>query len=100
MLVHNTCRPNGTYEKAPYHNNGNAVKSAAPIDGQSALDNSLSLGTKTNRRIGISEGQFVVLDQTPPGIYHGHVRSWNELSSVMKNVLRKAGLVKKSGKII
>ena len=59
----------------------------------------------TNRRIGISEGEFVVLDQTsggafPSGVFHGHVRSWGELTSRMQAVLRKAGLVTKGGKII
>ena len=36
VLVHNADYPKspGDYEKAPYHNKGNDVKSAAPVDGQ------------------------------------------------------------------
>lgn len=69
------------------------------------MHNSLSIGNNTNRRIGISDNEFVVLDQTsggvfPDGIFHGHVRSWEELTSKMQSVLRKAGLVTKGGKIL
>lgn len=63
------------------------------------MDNSLSIGENTDRRIGISEGEFVVLDKTQEGEYHGHVREWNQLSENMKNVLRKSGKVNKKGKI-
>ena len=100
VLVHNTCGPNGTYEKASYHNNGNSVKSAAPINGQLALDNSVSIGANTSRRIGISDGQFVVLDMTTNGIFHGHVRTWNELTQSMKNALINAGMTNRKGKIL
>lgn len=34
------------------------------------------------------------------GIFHGHVRSWDELSNKMKAELIKAGMVNKKGKII
>ncbi|MNF00363.1 hypothetical protein D3C80_1991820 [compost metagenome] len=39
----------------------------------------MSIGPNTDRRIGISKGEFVVLDKTRDGLYHGHVRSWSEL---------------------
>ena len=100
VLVHNVCGEYGTYEKAPYHNGGNAVKSAAPKNGQAALDNSIQVSQNSPRRIGISENEFVVLDQTTPGTYHGHVRTWEELTQTMKNVLIKAGKVTSKGKII
>ena len=105
VLVHNECgateHPNGTYEDAPYHGKSdNAIKNKAPIDGQSALDNSVPISNTTSRRIGISEGEFVVLDETMEGLFHGHVRSWKELSNAMKAALRKAGLVNKKGKIL
>lgn len=98
VLVHNA-----EYQNAPYHTNRDSGrKNKAPSNGQQALDDSLPLGNNTNRRIGISDNEFVVLDQTsggafPNGVFHGHVRSWGELTSKMQAVLRKAGLVTKGG---
>ena len=116
VLVHNACADadaggsrkntgeggsNGVYEKAPYHGKNNSGrKNKAPMNGQEALDNSVPIGSNTTRRIGISEGEIVVLDETNPGIFHGHVRSWDELSEAMKAALRKSGKVNKKGKII
>ena len=100
VLVHNECGSNGTYKKASYHNKGNAKKSAAPVDGQKALDNSIQVSNNSPRRIGVSQGEFVVLDQTSPGVYHGHVRSWNQLETGMKNALVKGGLANRHGKIL
>lgn len=64
------------------------------------MDKSVSIGPNTTRRVGISDGEIVVFDETTSGIFHGHVRSWNELSEQMKASLRKAGMVNKKGKII
>jgi len=64
------------------------------------LDNSVAIGPNTTRRVGISDGEIVVFDETTSGSFHGHVRSWNELSEAMKVALRKAGMVNKKGKII
>ncbi|WP_169009373.1 polymorphic toxin-type HINT domain-containing protein [Faecalispora jeddahensis] len=100
ILVHNTCSPNGAYQKASYHNKGNALKSAAPKNGQAALNNSVLIKGTTTRRVGISNNQFVVLDETSSGIFHGHVRSWGELTPAMQSALKKAGLVNKRGKIL
>lgn len=80
-------------------NKGNTVKSAAPKNGQAALDNSVSVGSNTTRRIGISNNQFVVLDETSTGVFHGHVRSWNDLTQKMQNALKNANKVTKRGKI-
>jgi hypothetical protein len=93
--------PHGVYQDAPYHTkNGNAWKSKAPIDGQKALDNSFKVDKPdSRRRIGISNGEFVVLDQTRPGLFHGHVRIWEELEREMRAPLMKAGLVTSKGKI-
>ncbi|WP_460320156.1 polymorphic toxin-type HINT domain-containing protein [Paenibacillus sp. YSY-4.3] len=100
IWVHNTNCPFGKYEDAPYHGATNSgKKNKAPIDGQTALNNSLSIGPNTDRRIGISKGEFVVLDKTSDGLYHGHVRSWSELDQKMQSILRKAGLVDKKGNI-
>ena len=83
-----------------YHNKGNSVKSAAPINGQTALDNSVKISVNTTRRVGISHGQFVVLDETSSGVFHGHVREWKDLTTAMKNALINAGKVTKKGKIL
>ncbi|WP_204343380.1 polymorphic toxin-type HINT domain-containing protein [Paenibacillus elgii] len=100
IWVHNSNCPFGKFENADYHGEtNNGVKNKAPNDGQTALDNSLSIGPNTDRRIGISDGEFVVLDRTSEGLYHGHVRSWGELTPTMQAILRKAGLVNKKGKI-
>lgn len=64
------------------------------------MDNSVAISPNTTRRVGISDGEIVVFDETTSGIFHGHVRSWNELSETMKAALRKAGMVNKKGKII
>jgi len=101
VLVHNYTYENGVYENADYHTqNDTGIKNRAPIDGQAALDASLPLGPNTDRRIGISNGEFVVLDNTIDNIFHGHVRSWSKLTQLMQAVLRKAGLVNKKGKIL
>lgn len=94
----------GTYEAAPYHGTtSNSVKNKAPENGQEALDNSVPIKPDTTtRRVGIDEktGEFVIFDEHSDGKYHGHVRSWDELSPGMRAALIKAGLVNKKGKII
>jgi len=75
-----------SYEPAQYHGKvGNSVKSKAPVNGQDALDNSVQLKGTSPRRVGIDYDQkeFAVFDQTSDGIFHGHVRSWNDLTSQM-----------------
>ncbi len=74
-----------------------------PKNGQAALNNSVSVkDVTTNRRIGIdpSTGEIVVLDDTNIGQYHGHVRTWDQLSQQMKNALVDDGLIDKRGRII
>ncbi|WP_202067749.1 hypothetical protein [Enterococcus sp. BWB1-3] len=93
--------PFGLYEDAPYHTNvGNSVKSKKPIDGQHALDNSVPISSNTDRRVAISNGEIVIIDQTLPGLYHGHVEEWDEVNEKVKGLLRKLGWVNKKGKII
>jgi Tfp pilus assembly protein PilE len=92
--------PFGKYEDAPYHTSfGNSIKSKAPSNGQRALDCSVSIGENSSRRIGISDGEFVVLDQTSPRLFHGHVRSWADLTDKMKKALVNSNLVSLKGKI-
>lgn len=93
---------NGKYEKADYHSGQTTgKKNPAPKDGQFALDNSVSIGENTTRRVGIdSNGDFVVFDETASGTFHGHVRTWNSsngnqgLTQAMKNALYDAGYIK------
>ena len=95
---------NGTYEKADYHSGQTTgKKNPAPKDGQFALDNSVPIGDNTTRRVGIdSNGDFVVFDETSPGTFHGHIRTWNRsngnqgLTQAMKNALYDAGYIKSS----
>jgi len=90
------------YEASPKHGStarGNV--SAAPRNGQNALDNSVQVKGTSPRRVGVDyqSREFVVFDQTSPGKFHGHVRSWQQLTQEMKNVLVKSGLASSSGKI-
>ena len=39
---------------------------------QEALDNSVPIGSNTTRRVGISDEEIVVFDETSDGIFHGH----------------------------
>ncbi|MEJ2454152.1 MAG: hypothetical protein P8103_08365 [Candidatus Thiodiazotropha sp.] len=91
------------YQAAPYHGKvDNTVKSRAPTNGQNALDTSVRVKSTSPRRIGIDyqAGEFTVFDQTSNGLFHGHVRSWKDLTPQMQNALRKAGMVDKKGIII
>ncbi len=74
-------KPYGIYEDAPYHGRkDNGLKSKGPINGQGALDNSVQIRDTSNCRGGISDGEFVVLSRTAEGMYHGHVRTWQDLT--------------------
>ncbi|WP_317367270.1 hypothetical protein [uncultured Tyzzerella sp.] len=98
--IKNYTYKNGRYEKADYHGKiDNNRKSKAPIDGQDALDNSIEISNNTKRRIAISNNEIVILDETINGIYHGHVRKWEDLDPKMRAVLIRAGLLNKKGKI-
>ncbi|HLW72428.1 MAG TPA: polymorphic toxin-type HINT domain-containing protein [Candidatus Babeliales bacterium] len=100
--------PHGIYEDAPYHHpNSSGSKSMSPKNGQKCLDESFSVGDKSNRRISIEDDMFVILEQTSPGKFHGYVvKTWDELnrSGASREMVRKAfrsnGLVNKAGKII
>src|SRR5262249_15806270 len=80
------------FDPARYHGEtASGGKSAGPKDGQAALDNSVQVKETSPRRVGVDKtnNEIVVLDQTRPGIFHGHVRQWSELTSEMQNVLRE-----------
>ncbi|MBN0980112.1 S-type pyocin domain-containing protein [Pseudomonas hygromyciniae] len=91
------------YEDAPYHGKkGNSVKSKRPTNGLAALNDSIQVKPTEPRRVGIDPQtkEFVVIDRTTDELYHGHVRSWEELHQDMKNALIKAGKTNRKGKIL
>lgn len=91
------------YEVNPKHT---AVRrgqvSAAPRDGQTALANSVRVKETSTRRVGVdsASGEIVVFDEHLPGRFHGHVRSWEELTPAMQHALEQAGLATRRGRII
>lgn len=99
----------GTYEPSPKHGTSTrrtptGKSNPAPKDGQVALNHSVQIKPTSPRRIGIDpkNKEIVVFDETPPGkgVYHGHVRTWDELTHEMQNALRAAGLVDARGNIL
>jgi uncharacterized protein DUF6861/SH3 domain-containing protein len=97
------------YEASPKHGTeargtSKGVSNPAPRNGQAALDHSLQIKDTSPRRVGIDyeAGEFVVFDETHPnsGIYHGHVRTWDELTSQMQKTLIDAGMANRRGKIL
>ncbi|MBC3879965.1 VCBS repeat-containing protein [Undibacterium sp. LX40W] len=88
---------------ADYHGKSdNLKKNRGPINGQDALDASVQVKSTSTRRVGVDReaGEIVVFDQTVNNIFHGHVRSWSELTDQMQNALKNANLVDKRGRII
>lgn len=75
---------------------------AGPINGQVALDVSLQVGANSPTRVGIdyATGEFVVFMEHAPGMYHGHVRAWGELTQRMQAVLRRSGMADGRGHIL
>ncbi|RBP35334.1 RHS repeat-associated protein, partial [Roseimicrobium gellanilyticum] len=107
---------NRYYVASPKHTGaartaGGAKINPAPADGQGALDFSFPVSENTTRRIGVdtAHNQLVVFDRTQNvtrggrtvgGEYHGHVRTWDELSSPMQKALSDYGVsVSKKGEI-
>lgn len=95
---------NLVYKASPKHHGGvkqGGFISEAPVNGQAALDASVQIKATSPRRIAVDTDaqQFVVFDQTVAGEFHGHVRTWDQLSHEMQSVLRKQGVVNKKGKI-
>jgi hypothetical protein len=97
------------YEASPKHGvevrgTAKGVANPAPRNGQAALDASVQVKPTSPRRVGIDyeADKFVVFDETHPnsGVYHGHVRSWDELHPDMQRALQKAGMANRRGKIL
>ncbi len=92
------------FQASPKHgtsarNTSKGVASRGPTNGQHALDNSIQVKGTSPRRVGVDKAneEIVVFDQTSDGIFHGHVRSFKDLTSQQQNALRNAGLVDKKG---
>ncbi|WP_269784339.1 hemagglutinin repeat-containing protein [Achromobacter deleyi] len=101
--VHGRAVPRLTYEAASYHGKVDTVtKSRAPANGQDALNTSVQVKQTSMRRIGIDykTREFVVFDETKNSVYHGHVRSWNNLHPDMQKALTRAGMVNRNGRIL
>jgi hypothetical protein len=79
-----------------------AGAAAGPINGQAALDISVQVSGNSTRRVGIDYAarQFVVFDEHAAGIFHGHVRSWSEMTQAMQAALRRSGMVDGRGTIL
>jgi len=80
------------YEAADYHlGEINGVKSAAPQYPQEMLDSSIRIKFTSPRRIAFDgeTGEISIFDQTFEGVFHGHVRTWDQLTQEMKNTLIK-----------
>lgn len=106
---------NRVYEGSPKHVRAPRVIAGkivqkAPTNGQAALDMSVAVSMRTPRRVGVDvdAGEFVVFDRTGNhvagqtavgGVYHGHVRSWEQLDHDMRNALQIHGLVDRRGRI-
>jgi RHS repeat-associated protein len=83
-----------SYKPADYHGAvGNAVKSRGPANGQEVLDISSTFSKNSPGRIGVdsANGEIVVFSRESAGVYHGHVRTWGQLTQSMKNTLIETG---------
>ena len=91
--------PNGRFEHSPKHGTkayGNV--SAAPKNGQAALDVSVSAGNNSTGRFGYSEGQFVALKQTSDGVFHGYQIPWEKVPLQIQQLWRAEGVVTAGGR--
>ena len=91
---------------SPKHGNSarqtsKGVSNPGPTNGQHSLDNSLQVKGTSPRRVGVDKAnnEITVFDQTSQGIFHGHTRSFKELTSQQQNVLRNSGMVDRKGNI-
>jgi RHS repeat-associated protein len=100
------CEDGLTYEPSPKHGltqRGDAAP--APTNGQQVLERySTPIKSTTTRRVGVdpTTGEYDVFDETYPGsnIFHGHARSWGQLTQDMRNALIRAGYVNRRGNIL
>jgi hypothetical protein len=91
------------FEGSPKHGKADRGQvNRAPSDGQTALDHSVQVKRTAPRRIGVDAAhcEIVVLDQTSPGKFHGHVRTWDQLTDRQRDTLVRNKLTDKRGNII
>jgi hypothetical protein len=92
------------FEPSPKHaGQARGRASAGPRNGQDALEDSIAVNpATTTRRISYDPraNEFVALDETVEGVFHGHVRSWGELKHSMQRALIDAGVVDRRGRAI
>jgi hypothetical protein len=91
------------YESSPKHDQRRTGVGSQPSDGPGTLGRSVPTSPETTtRRVGVDpvNQEFVVFDETTQGRFHGHVRTWDQLTPAMRSALIKAGLATTKGKII
>jgi hypothetical protein len=66
------------------------------------LNNYTQIKDTSLRRIGVDSkaGEINIFDSTNNGTYHGHTRTWNELTQEMKNALINNGQATTKGVIV
>lgn len=93
------------YEASPKHHastvQGGFV-SPAPTNGQLVLEASVQVKPESPRRVGVDKGaqEYVVFDETVPGTFHGHTRTWDQLHPDMQRALIADGVVTNNGRIL
>jgi hypothetical protein len=91
------------FEESPKHRGVDSENvSRGPKDGQAALDRSVQVKETSPRRVGVdaANGEIVILDRTSEGRFHGHVRTWDQLTDQQRNALIRNNLTDKRGNII
>lgn len=95
------------FEPAPYHGKKTCGrKSPGPTNGQKTLENSVPVKETSKERIGYDPDtdEIVVFSFTQERngawVYHGHVRTWDELKPEHRKALQRAGLFNNKGKYI
>ena len=75
--------------------------SAAPANGQAALNSSVQVKATSTARVGIDRGtgQFVVFREHGPGEFHGYTVPWKGLTTDQRNALQREGLADHRGRI-
>jgi hypothetical protein len=99
----NQTGPELRYELNPKHGTTQRGRAAAaPRSGQAALENSVQFGPTSSRRVAadVESQEFVVFHEHRPGVFHGHVREWEQLDAEMQNALVRTGRVTRQGRII
>jgi len=81
------------------HQNNKPAKSSAPTDGQKALDKSIPIRGNTDRRIAYCNGEIVIFDKSDGNLYHGHVRTIEDLTeNMIKTLVNDAKIATKKAK--